>query len=313
MIEEGSIQARGIVLPESDIRLEVILAELNALGLSADDILILRKSLFRRNFSREIDKMTEVEMGQSKRKKLAIHIHREGLYDRLPQDLIHQPEPGPSKGTSKAAVQDISRQADREKGAREFFLPYEQELSRLLLRLEWEERQFIFETNSDVSGQLMGLLWDMPEHLTSLQRSKLGVILPLLHRFGGDNDRLAFILENISGYRVVVEPAAPWRFPMMGEPLLGEAVLGVDALLGGVIIDTQPSLYVRVMANKPEDLDDLLPGGKGLHTLEYLAGALTPIEQDIVFIPDLSDCPPPFELGVEHAWVGRLDYTTVLS
>ncbi len=89
------------------------------------------------------------------------------MYDRLPQDLIHQPEPG-----AKSGVQDIARQADREKGARLFFLAYEQEMNRLLLRLEWEERQFIFETNSDVSGELMGLLWDMPEHLSSFQRSK---------------------------------------------------------------------------------------------------------------------------------------------
>lgn len=311
MNDEVSIQDRGIVLPEADIRLEVILAELNALGLSADDILIVRKSLFRRNFSREIDQITEIELGQSRHKKVAIHIHREGLYDRLPQDLIHQPEPG-GKGTTKAAVQDIARQAERERDARQFFLPYEQELSRLLLRLEWEERQFIFETNSDVSGELMGLLWDMPEHLSSFQRSKLGVILPLVHRFGGDNDRLAFVLENISGYKVTVEAAPPWHFLMEDEPVLGSAYLGVDTLLGGIIPDTQSSLFIRVKANRPEDLEDLMPGGKGLGTLEYLAGALVPIEQDIRFEPDLSDCPPPFVLGEESTYVGRLDYTTIL-
>lgn len=296
-----------IVLPEADIRLEVILAELGVLGLSADDILVLRKSLFRRNFSREIEKVEEIEVGQSRRKKLAIHINRESLYDRLPQDLIHQPEPG-----AKSGVQDIARQADREKGARSFFLPYEQELNRLLLRLEWEERQFIFETNSDVSGELMGLLWDMPEHLNSFQRSKLGVILPLLHRFGGDNDRLAFVLENIAGYPVSIATARPLTTRLDDVPLLGDAFLGVDSLLPGNVTDTQVSLRVTVKANRAEDLDELLPGGSGLQTLEYLAGALTPIEQDVVFEPDLSGCLPAFTLGDERAFAGRLDYTTVL-
>lgn len=301
------IDIKDVVLPEADIRLEVILAELGALGLSADDILVLRKSLFRRNFSREIEKVEEMEVGQSRRKRLAVHINREGLYDRLPQDLIHQPEPG-----VKSGVQDIARQAEREKGARMFFLPYEQELSRLLLRLEWEERQFIFETNSDVSGELMGLLWDMPEHLTSFQRSKLGVILPLLHRFGGDNERLAFVLENIAGYPVTVRTAPPARTWLDDVPLLGDAYLGVDSLLPGEVVDTQLALRVTVRANRAEDLDDLLPGGSGLQTLEYLAGALTPIEQDVVFEPDLEGCLPAFTLGDERAFAGRLDYTTIL-
>ncbi|HTJ10842.1 MAG TPA: type VI secretion system baseplate subunit TssG [Dinghuibacter sp.] len=301
------INIKDVVLPEADIRLEVILAELGALGLSADDILVLRKSLFRRNFSREIEKVEEMEVGQSRRKRLAVHINREGLYDRLPQDLIHQPEPG-----VKSGVQDIARQAEREKGARMFFLPYEQELSRLLLRLEWEERQFIFETNSDVSGELMGLLWDMPEHLTSFQRSKLGVILPLLHRFGGDNERLAFVLENIAGYPVTVRTAPPARTWLDDVPLLGDAYLGVDSLLPGEVVDTQLALRVTVRANRAEDLDDLLPGGSGLQTLEYLAGALTPIEQDVVFEPDLEGCLPAFTLGDERAFAGRLDYTTIL-
>src|ERR1035438_835157 len=73
---------------QSDIRLEVVLTDLVMDSLSLDDILIVSNSLFKRSYHHDIEKTVEVEYGLSKKKKLSIVVNREGMYDRLPEDLF---------------------------------------------------------------------------------------------------------------------------------------------------------------------------------------------------------------------------------
>jgi type VI secretion system protein ImpH len=294
----------------ADIKLEVIMAELMEAGLPLEDIMVMSNSVFRRNFSKEIEKIEELEVGSAHKKKLAFYVNREGLYDRLPQDLFHQPDQSVKGG--KAVLDEMAQQKVREKSARQFFVPFEQELYRLMVKLEWEERQFIFETNGEVSGDLLGRLWDIPDQLDSLQRSKLGVIMPVLHRFGGDNERLAFVMESISGTKVSIRSAPPLSYEMTEFPELGKVFLGVDSLLGGTVYETQSSITVGLIAENPEDLDTLMPGGKMMGIVEYLTGSLVPFEQDVTFEPDLSALSLEFALDPDISYVGRLNYTTVL-
>jgi type VI secretion system protein ImpH len=298
-------------LLHQDIRLEVVLADLLIENISLDEFLILNTSLFHRNYHHDIEKVEENDYGKLKRTRLCFTVNRNGLYDNLPQDIFHQPADHTNFSGKEKALKELKAQEKMEESARQFFIPFEQEFYRQRIKLEVEERKYLFETNSNISGELFTELWDFPEFMDKLQKSKLGVLMPVINRIAGNQHLISFIIGNITGNSVELVESCPVSITVENKSALGETVLGFNCVLGGQIRGLQRSVTVKIGLDSTDAFDNYLPEGKKNQLYQFLCNLLIPLETDLIF--DLYfDQNPDFQLFDENMSVGRLGYSTII-
>jgi hypothetical protein len=296
---------------QTDIRLEVILAELIEDGLGQDEFTVVSSSLFKRNYHRDIEKTEETIYGPAKKKRLSFIVNREGIYDLLPQDLFHQPSDFTDSSNTERIIQEIQIQNELERAGRLFFMPIEQEYYLQRVKLETEERTYLFETNSDLPGEIFDDLWDFPDFLDLIQKSKLGVLMPVLNKIVGDIRLTSLIFNMITGDEITIVESPPLRKNILIEPELGKMNLGIDSILAGEVCSTISSLTLQITV-QPENLSDYLPGGKKIKIHEFLCNLLLPFEKIVLIDLDLSKSPIPFIAENETSFMGRLNFTTAI-
>ncbi len=295
-----------------DIRLEVILADLLAGTLELDDILIINNSLFKRNYHNDIEKIEEVEYGLNKKTKLCFVVNRDGIYDALPEDLLHQPADSFNYTDKERIIKEMKVQNELEKSAKSFLLPYEQEFYWQRIKLELEERKFLFETNSNISGDLFNYLWSLPDFLDNVQKSKIGILMPVLNSIVGDWILTKFIIESLTGDEVELMYTAPICSYLNEECSLGSSRLGVDSLLGGKVMDMQSSVTIKIYLRNIQTLSDYMPDGKKMQLYQYLSAMFIPFENDIIYELEFSKNEGYLLLDTETSYLGRLNYTTII-
>ena len=291
---------------QADIRLEVLLAEMLADDAALDDIVVMSNSLFKRNFHRDIEKTGEIQFGQSNKRKLYFLVNREGIYDRLPEDLFHQPIDADGRSDKDAVISDMKTQEEIEKSSRLFFLPIEQEFYRQRLRIESEEKSFLADASSSLNE-----LWNLPAALDDAQRSKLCTFMPVLNKVTGNLALTAFLLEHIYGSPIEITESDARTQKLREAPLLQESRLGIDTVLGGKVASLQSSITVKVFIPDLINLSDYMPGGEKLRQIELLCSLFIPWERDIVYEPALADT-VPFIAEEEPSYFGILNYTTTI-
>lgn len=295
-----------------DIRLEVILADLIAEKGSMEDLLLVNNSLFKRNYHCDIEHTSEVEFEITRKNKLCFTVNREGLYDQLPEDLFHQAGAIKSNAGKEEAIQEIKTQQEIEKQSRLFFLPFEQEFYRQRVKLEVEERNFLFETNNVLQGGIFDYLWDLPAFLDDLQKSKLGILIPILNKIAGKTDLTAYIIESITGDEVSIRKAPPAKLMIPDQPQLGDMQLGLTSILGGEISGLQSGFRLVIFVSAAGSFSDYMPGGKKLAVHEFLCNLLMPLDTDLFFESDYSKVSSSFIAENDNPCLGRLNYTTII-
>lgn len=297
---------------QQDIRLEIILADLVTKAMSMDDLVIMSDSLFKRNYHRDIESIEEIEYPKSKKRRLSFTVNRNGIYDGLPQDLIHLPLSKNSNNNTDSVIEEMERQKQVEKSSRRFFLPLEQEFYRQKVKLEIEERKFLFETNDELPGSLFAYLWALPDYLDNLQKSKLGVLMPLLNGIAGDMDLTTFVIRTISGDNVSLFESLPAKCTIDESPVLGQTRMGIDSTLGGMVMEAQSSITVRIYLESEDSVLDYMPGGKKIVIHEFLCNLLIPFEKTLRFELDFSKARTQFTIEDDKLYTGRLNYTTFI-
>jgi hypothetical protein len=294
-----------------DLRLEVILAELLAYGYEFDDFLIRPMGLFARRYRRDLGTVSDepFERGNRPVVRTVLELHREGLYDALPQQVFHQPgtttnEPGAGV---RAMVEDIRLQRRKEKATRLFFLPFEQEFFRLRVRIEQEERRYFTNLSARWYNEALARFWGIadcglpPEPLTNLL-----YLLPLAHSTTGDLARTQLYFESVLGRPVQLRTIAPQRheLPIMPSPqpatgggALGNLALGRDLVLGGDYQETIPALEISIHDLSVADLEAYLADEWPAKALALLCEYFIPFETDVVVRYEMATTEPSFYLG----------------
>jgi len=296
----------------ADIRMEIILADLIGNGLSLEDVVFVSNSLFKRNYHFDIEETRETEYEITRKKKISFILNREGIYDQLPEDLFHQPADSLQATDHAASIREIKIQENAESQSRLFFLPIEQEFYRHRLMLETEERQFLFQTNNALPGEIFDRLWGFPSILDDLQKTKLGVLMPVLHKISGNLPLAAVVIESITGDTISIEERSPVEWDILAQPMLAEMQLGDTAILGGRLSDQQSSLVLTIFVSSPPEGADYLPGGRRLAIHQFLCNLLMPLEAEIIIETDFSATEVFFVLEKDSGFSGRLNYTTTI-
>ena len=295
-----------------DLRLEVILAELLAQGYEFDDFLIRPVGLFARRYRRDLGTVRDEDFERSGRPvvRTVLELHREGLYDALPQQVFHQPgtdstdaPPGP-----RAMVEDIRQQRRKEKATRLFFLPFEQEFFHFRVLIEQEERRYFTNLSARWYNEALARFWNVADSsLPPGPLTNLLYLLPLAHGIVGDLPRTRQCFESVLGQAVqlrVVAPlchpvvaSAPGAGPAAGGSTLGNLALGRDRVLGGDYQETLPALEISLLGLSVAQLEAYLSSEWPARALALLCEYFVAFETDVVLRYEMATAEPAFVLG----------------
>ena len=309
-----------------DLRLEVILAELLDYGYAFDDFLVQPVGLFARRYRRDLGTVRDENFERARRPvvRTVLEMHREGLYDALPQQVFHQPGSGPSEGSSgvRAMVEDIRTQRRKEKATRQFFLPFEQEFFRCRVRIEQEERHYFTNLSARWYNEAMARFWGIADAaLPAGPLTNLLYLLPLAHGIVGDLGRTAQCFESVLGQPVRLRVASPLRHALPVAPAsasaagaatgsrLGSLALGRDLVLGGDYHETLPALEVSLHGLSVAELEAYLGGGWPARALALLCEYFVAFETDIAVRYEMATTEASFRLG-EGEEAAVLGFTT---
>ncbi|MEZ5198056.1 MAG: hypothetical protein R2764_17205 [Bacteroidales bacterium] len=135
--------AKSIKMMLSDIKSEIIIADLIERGYPLEKVLVRYEGLFKRNFAKDVtdvylDVMNDV---------LVFHISRDSLYDILPQNMFHE-----SKQLGNIELEERKKRFEairqEEENARRFFLPFDNELFYQKVECETAYRSFLVDPGS---------------------------------------------------------------------------------------------------------------------------------------------------------------------
>ncbi|TGE07763.1 hypothetical protein [Hymenobacter fodinae] len=302
-----------------DLRLEVVLADLLAYGYQFDEFIVRPVSLFARRYRRDIGTVTEEQTERWHSPRTAIEVHREGLYDALPQQLFHQPgDPTPGQGV-RAMIEDIQAQRRREKATRRFFLPFEQEFYRFRVLLEQEERRYMTNLSAQWYNEVLARFWELAGQLPPRQVTTLLYLLPLAHRIVGDLPRTQQVFESVLEVPVRLRTVAPLSFPSdvlqetSASPgaVLGQGELGRDFVLSGAYQETLPALEISLLGLSTPELElYLAPDSWQTRALKILCNYFIAFETDVVLHYEMAASSQSFVLADEGE-TAVLGYTTV--
>jgi type VI secretion system protein ImpH len=301
-----------------DLRAEVVVADMLEDGISPDDLIINSIGPFKRAFGRDISGARWVEGSTRLQRWLQIDLNRTGLYDLLPEGVFHQPTTNDASVSKEATLREMGIQHERERAARRFFLPIEQEFFRHRARIEQEQRAFLFENDAALSdNHLLDWFWNLPNFLTPRQVKRLMYLLPEIHRMAGDLPTMEACFGQLVVDRVTLTTHSPENERVnagitgANACRLGQWQLGADVAFEGWVNDGEPLLRITVHVDSPERLTDYLPGGSGLQLLSWLAGYLVPLTTGFRIELDTSALDNTF-LFASDAGFGRLDFTTCI-
>lgn len=297
-----------------DVRLEVMLAELLAYGYAFEDFVVRPVSLFARRYRRDLGAVSQEPFERNHREvmRTVVEVHREGLYDALPQQIFHQPG-GSTAGhppNVRAMVEDSLAQRRKEKATRKFFLPFEQEFFRCRVRLEQEERRYFNSLATNWYNEALARFWGLTDAgLPPLVLTNLLYLLPLACHIVGDLLRTRHCFESVLGQSVPLRLVAPQRHSLPVAPAatqlasgtLGSLSLGRDLVLGGDYHETLPALEVTVQCLTVAELEAYLTGAWPAKALALLCEYFVAFETDVVVCYDIAAAEPEFRLGEGEA------------
>ena len=179
----------------SDIKAEVLIADLIKEGFSHTDFLIYFDSLFKRRYSKDVLKAEKIVINDIE-EILAIRLARDGLYDLLPEGLFHASS-DEVVTTSRGMASDSKKESGIEKETRKFFQPFENELFYQKVQLELQERSILQKLNDNSLDDFFLDFWKIDRSLPDVLIIRLSALLPFVREIAGDFRMTASCLGSI--------------------------------------------------------------------------------------------------------------------
>ena len=264
------------------LRAEAFCAELTGNGFPFDDFIIVHDGSFRKSYRPDVDDLKK-RYADSGEPQLQVTITRDGLYDRLPEGLFHQPRSSQTSGT-QVMVSEYRRYREEEKAARRFFQPLEQEIFRASVAVEQEERSLM---SNMLSGNLRNIFfsfWEIDAGLPPEAAAVLVRIRPWANIIKGNRDVTAKALGMMLGLPVKAETRTMATTFSAGSSMsLGEAGLGTEMICGRSITEYSNCWAFTISGVPAAGISQYLedaPLGRFLNKFEEI---FIPVETDIIF------------------------------
>ena len=277
------ISERNINELKSDVKAEVVAADLIEAGVEIDDIVVSPMGLFERTFRRDV---TKIEARQDKlgtKDLLFIDVSREGIYNALPEALFHTFETGKKGNRSTAFIEEYKKHKAEEETARNYFLASEKELYRIRITTELIERRSILGFADQFKAELFLNIWPELRDVSEKYLPAMLLLLPVSHKVVGDLKLAQTLLSFVLNQRIEIKFSDRAR-PVAnntGSNVLGSRYLTTDLIIGNEVPDYTPLIEICIKDVKKGDLVTLMPGGEARKVLDLACRYLFPVALDI--------------------------------
>jgi hypothetical protein len=264
------------------LKSEAFIAALLDRGFSYDKLVVQRAGSFAKSYRNDIENVS-VKRDTSDQDILYLTINRDGIYDRLPEGLFHQPRAVGSKTTVSQMVSEHRLLREEEKAARLFFQPLEHELFRYAVFIEQEERAFFGGMLSGNLDNAFSRFWNLQPGLPAVLTASLARIMPWAYLIKGDAALCAKALEIILSKPVAVVVRIVEQHFKEEAYRLGEGELGVDMLSGNSFLEPAVCWVFTIKELGPEEMSAFVGNEKYGKFLRQFIDIFIPLEADAVF------------------------------
>lgn len=285
-----------------DIKAEAIIADLIENGLKPDNFIAIPKGIFKRRYARDIDSVSSLKLNNTQ-SILAFKLNRDSLYDALPEGLFH--ERSANTLTKKEQTSNESKRLKQEeKAARNFFLPFENEILRQRVLLELEERKILSNFSTQLFDDIYPELWNIHKSLNQKYVYKMVLLLHFAHKIAGNLQLTAECLESILEEEVTIKlirnsernlPEIENNKREEESCMLGNAEMGVDFVCGEQFVDYGKTMEFSIGPLKNSNVSEYLENGTLSKFLTCFFGYFVPIDFDV----DSKIIVAPLEQGFE--------------
>ncbi len=289
-----------------NIRAEVFISELEDNGFNTDSIDIEFAGGFLRPFRKDIMDKKAIEYNPNDY-VYTLLLSRNGIYDVLPEGLVHKQEVLQGNQKSVNSYTDIYKKRKKEESeARSFFKPFENEIFNTRKKLEKTEKDLLCLKQKHFFNFLASF-WRIDSDLPAYLQEQLLHILPYAHEIAGDFELISRII-GIS-LNMNVTHSIKYRSLRVNNVTnkLGKHKLGENSIVGD---KTAPSPIVifqigEIPAGK---IGDYINEGKYARFLKVLFEYLIPLEFDFE-IKWKTGKLKPTSTNAEKQGFGYLGYT----
>lgn len=309
----------------TDLRAEVWLARqfADSASESANPTVVVRaQGLFTRPYSPDVLTVEDVPGALGQPDTRYVDLSREGFYDMLPEALFHPSRPSTDQPESPTELSKRLRQ--EEKQGRQFWLPAEQEMMRLRVRIEQQEQQTLAQATGPIWQEVVDWLLSVRGFdLTDQQQICLLAIWMNAHRVVGNWTETAAYFSRFlqvpvhityGPRRSSLSSSSPAGLPnSTHSPRLGATRVGTDWVLPTTLAnyDDGGEVQLAIGPLSAAQLIDYLPDNMGWRHVSLLAGYLLPADADYLIVPIADVASAWFTLaGITTS--GRLGMTTTL-
>lgn len=267
-----------------DFKASVVAAELAGNGLSPEAFFFRNQSSFRRPVARDIEDIYWSN-GEGRDNRLIFELNREGIYDMLPEAVIHQQGGRKKTGDATKLGNELRRE---ERDARNFFSPLENEFHVRAFMLDMIERELLKNSNPSRNREFFHYFFEDSSLLSDRQLLVLLHIIPLCHKIRGDLELIGLSLSRILNYpveAVLVHKRERLQLSEDGLGCLGDAALGVNLIVSDGCDALLATYEIRIRDVAAEDFASFGPGGNHRNVLEFILQYFLPAGTSYAVIP----------------------------
>ncbi|MEO6818713.1 MAG: hypothetical protein ABI266_09310 [Ginsengibacter sp.] len=301
---------------ETDFKAEVIAAEIVENGVSAEEIIFILLGSLKRSFSKDVDEISEEISDHNNKAYTHITVHKEGIYDMLPQGLFHSPSLPKSATTQKEIINSIKKHRVEEINARRFFLPFEAAINHLRIQMAQYESRLDKGAEHDELLNIFKDHWEIFKYLDTNQSNIFLQVLPLIHNIRDDRLTAVTIFELIFSIPVKIscQRQAPLRTASPLFSCLSNSYLGINLTTGNEIYyGGEDEIIITIGPITNDQLRKFMPGTVNSKIKELLCDYLLPAHIDITTNFELFDIDKTTRLvDKEHEFNSTLGLSTYL-
>ncbi len=222
----------------TDFRAEVIAAEMIENNTPAERVLIVPLGAMNRPQNKDIESVITEVSGYDNKEYILIRTHKEGLYDKLPEGLFHNPISYANDKSEQQVIDGIRLHRVEEKTARLFFLPFDAALFSARVQIALYENQLDKKFHNNQLINIFSPHWQIFQHLNVLQSNIFLQFLPLIHSIRDDWQAIETLLELMFlspaklKLRSLKKPAQTGIKKNNAQSEIGKGSLGIDLTTG---------------------------------------------------------------------------------
>jgi hypothetical protein len=261
----------------ADIKADIIGVELMQRGLKEDEIIFKPKSTLKRSYRRDVLDIDTTDVENRNKNYLVIEISREGIYDALPEGILHLPMKNKPFKSKDEILEEMKLYQRQEKAARKFFLPIDNEFIHHRMHVELAERKAFLGFDDDASFLIFSKFWGLTPQLSRRQKDFLLRLFPLIHKLRADYRMIESVLKILLGFEVKINlTRGEWITLDKNGFDLGSGSLGVDTITGNKFwIDTQ-IIHVTIKNVPNSEMSSFILNGKNKLLLDFMYRFLFP-------------------------------------